>query len=398
MIRLNDLDQLERQSSLRASRVRPRTSIVRGQADILALMRLLTAVAAATLTLALSTHGATPATPIAPRRSSSSFDFSYVVRVTPSPSTHNVRVWVPVPSSDEFQTISQVRLEAPVKVQMRKEVKYGDHYAYFTVHSSRTQSPFEIRLTFHVVRYERRLDLASAIDPAGPFPKDVAAFLQPDKLAPFDGVIASVAREQTRGLASPLEKARHIYEYVLSTMRYDHEGASAGCGDALWAFQSHRGNCTDFHSLFIGMARAAGIPARFEIGFVVPEGQKEGTVTGYHSWAEFFVNGIGWIPVDASQASQDPSQQDHFCGTIDARRVMVSMGRDISVMPAPQTGPFNYLVYPYIEMDVEPSPNYSIDFFFNEAQFISTPPSLIRKSIFAGGQWMTVGRSLRFPS
>src|SRR5438067_4218492 len=54
-------------------------------------------------------------------------------------------------------------------------------------------------------------------------------------------------------------------------------------------------------ALPICMMRAAGIPARFEIGFPLPEDQHDGTVPGYHCWAEFYVEPYGWIPVDASE-------------------------------------------------------------------------------------------------
>ena len=289
---MSDSGWLRQWCLLRASLVRLRTVVARRKGNVLA--RLTVAVVVATFSFALSS-GATSQNPFAPTRPSSSFDFSYVVRVSPSSSAHNVRVWVPLPSTDEFQTISEVRLEAPVRVRMRREERYGDRYAYFMINSSRIQAPFEIRLTFHVVRYERRLDLASAIDPPSPFPKGVAAFLQPDKFVPVDGAIASVARELTQGLASPLDKARSIYGYVVSTMRYDHAGSKAGSGDAARAFQSQSGNSADFHSLFIAMVRAAGIPARFQIGFLLPDGHEEGALAGYHSWAEFYVNGLGWF-------------------------------------------------------------------------------------------------------
>jgi transglutaminase-like putative cysteine protease len=373
----------------RGTRVAPR------QGNILT--RLFAAVAVSTFSFALWVSAATSQVPPASKRSSRSFDFSYVVRGVPSPHMHNVRVWVPLPSSDKFQTISEVRLEAPVRVRMRKEKKYGNHYAYFILNSSRIQAPFEIRLTFHVVRYERHLDLASAIDTSGEPPKGLAAYLRADKLVPIDGVIAGVAREQTDGLASPLEKARRIYQYVVSTMHYDQEGSGAGTGDALRAFQWRRGDCADFHSLFIAMARAAGIPARFQIGFLLPEGH-EGTLTGYHSWAEFYVHGFGWIPVDAWQAGQDPSRRDDFFGAMDAHRVMISTGRDVAVIPAPTMGPFNYIVYPYIEMDGKPSGNYSIDFFFNDAGFKSATPSVVRRPIFARSQSAAGDRSLHVPS
>lgn len=67
-----------------------------------------------------------------------------------------------------------------------------------------------------------------------------------------------------------LAKALHIYDYVHATMRDNKTGEGWGRGDAVWACTSKRGNCTDFHSLFIGMMRSSGIPARFEIGFHYP--------------------------------------------------------------------------------------------------------------------------------
>ena len=52
-----------------------------------------------------------------------------------------------------------------------------------------------------------------------------------------------------------------------------------------------------------GPTRAEGIPARFIIGFPL-KADAEGTVPGYHCWAEFYLPGRGWIPVDASDASK----------------------------------------------------------------------------------------------
>src|SRR5437867_4454288 len=80
----------------------------------------------------------------------------------------------------------------------------------------------------------------------------------PDRLVPVDGKIGALAREVTRGKSTDREKARAIHDYVTSTMRYDKSGTGWGRGDALYACDARRGNCTDFHSLLIGMARAAG--------------------------------------------------------------------------------------------------------------------------------------------
>jgi transglutaminase-like putative cysteine protease len=337
----------------------------------------------ATGALSLRAGDPAPGASFASSPSSVSFDLSYVVRVEPPPGSHRVRVWIPLPSSDQYQTISQLQLKGPIKVQVHKDPKYGDRYAYFDVDSNRVKTGFAIRLAFHVVRYERRPALASSSESPKPFPRDVVPFLQADGLVPVDGVIASLSREQTQGVSDPLQKARKIYDYVIAAVNHDPVGAGSGRGDALWTAESHRGDCTDFHSLFIGMARAAGIPARLVVGFLLPEGQNQGTIPGYHSWAEFYVSGIGWIPVDVWQTSMDPSRRDYFFGAVDAHRVMVSMGRDVALTPAPEVGRLNYIAYPYLEADGKPSPIASMDLFFNASGFQGAAPTIFRHPIFA---------------
>jgi transglutaminase-like putative cysteine protease len=341
------------------------------------------AILLATSVLSLRAGEADPPAIFTPSPSSLSFDLSYVVRVKPPAGSRKIRVWIPLPSSDQYQTISQLQLQGPMKVQLHKEPKYGDRYAYLDVDSTRVKPGFEIRLAFHAVRYERHSALAAAGDLAKPLPKDVVPFLQADGLVPVDGVIASLSREQTQGVSDPLQKARRIYEYVISAVNHDPVGAGSGRGDALWAAESHHGDCTDFQSLFIGMARAAGIPARLAVGFSLPKGQTQGTIAGYYSWAEFYVSGRGWMPVDVWQASQDPSHRDYFFGALDAHRVMVSMGRDVALTPLPQVGRLNYIAYPYLEADGKPSPVVSMDFFFNAPGFQGAAPTIFRHPIFA---------------
>jgi transglutaminase-like putative cysteine protease len=174
-------------------------------------------------------------------------------------------------------------------------------------------------------------------------------YLQPDKMVPLNATIAELARTQTDGATQPMEKARRIYNYVASTMKYDKSGEGWGRGDAMWACDSKRGNCTDFHSVLIGMMRSSGIPARFEIGFPLPENKREGDISGYHCWAEFYIDGIGWIPVDASEASKHPAKRDYFFGAVDADRVMFTYGRDLRLAPEQIGEPLNYFIYPYAE-------------------------------------------------
>ena len=122
-----------------------------------------------------------------------------------------------------------------------------------------------------------------------------------------------------------------LYDHLAATMKYDKPADKPGWGqgDALWACESRFGNCTDFHSLIIGMARACHIPARFVIGFPLPGDRTEGEIAGYHCWAELYLEGIGWLPLDSSEASKHPEDRDRFFGRLDANRVEFTRGRDL---------------------------------------------------------------------
>lgn len=285
--------------------------------------------------------------------SARSFDFRYLVHVSAPPAgSHQLRVWVPLPYEDSYQSISGLRIQAPVPYEMRRETEYRDRYAYFDVGGDHLKTPFDVDVTFHATRREHRVSLQPVSDSKAEVASvEITHFLQPDRLVPIDGQIGELSQQQTAGAKDSVEKAHRIYDYVVATMHYDHDGSGWGRGDAVWACNAKHGNCTDFHSLFIGMARAAGIPARFEIGFPLPANANDGAISGYHCWAEFYVDKIGWIPIDASEAWKNPAKRDYFFGATDANRVMFSLGRDIRLSPPQADDALNYFVYPYAEVD-----------------------------------------------
>ncbi|MDA2913921.1 transglutaminase domain-containing protein [Acidobacteriia bacterium AH_259_A11_L15] len=283
------------------------------------------------------------------------FEFHYVTRIPAVPEgTGKLRLWIPVPESDNQQEISHLTIDSPVPYELYNDAKYGNRYAYLELDPGAEKVPIEVRMRFQVERREHQVVLdAPAGRPNATETKasELARSLQPDRLVPIDGMIAALAEQETRGLTEPLEKARAIYNYVVSTMRYDKSGEGWGRGDAIYACNSRKGNCTDFHALFIGMMRAAGIPARFEIGFLLPSNQRADDIPGYHCWAQFYLEGVGWVPVDTSEAWKDPARRDYFFGAHDEHRVLLSRGRDIRFNPAQQGELLNYFIYPYAELD-----------------------------------------------
>jgi transglutaminase-like putative cysteine protease len=285
------------------------------------------------------------------------FEFTYLTRIPALPADAKTsRIWIPLPQSDRYQTIDNLKIETPFGYTKHRDLEYGNEYLYLEFPAAKVTEPTEVRISFEVARREHRVALNAhpVTKQSGLTSPDLQRFLQPDRRVPLQGVIAELSAQQTVGLEDPLPKARAIYNYVIATMRYDKSGTGWGNGDAIWACTAKRGNCTDFHSLFIGMMRAAGIPARFEIGFPLPADQHDGAIAGYHCWAEFYVEPYGWIPVDASEAWKHPDKKDYFFGAHDDNRLQFTVGRDIRLDPPQQGDPLNYFIYPYAEVDGKP--------------------------------------------
>ena len=249
------------------------------------------------------------------------------------------RLWLPVPQSDEHQKIDDLTIDAPHRLTRDRR---GNQFAFVEGRAALT-------LACGVVRKERRLDRLDGAATAMPTPPDLARHLEPERLVPLDPRIRAWAAEVTPGARTDLEKARAIYNHVVATVKYDKSGQGWGRGDIYYACDARRGNCSDFHAIFIGYCRAVGVPARFAIGFPLPRGRRSGRIEGYHCWAEFYARGIGWVPVDASEAAQDPSRREYFFGAHDESRVEFSRGRDIRLEPAQRGEPLNFFVYPYAE-------------------------------------------------
>ena len=169
--------------------------------------------------------------------------------------------------------------------------------------------------------------------------------------------------------SEPLVRARLIYDHIVKTVSYDKTGSGWGRGDALYACDIRKGNCTDFHSLLIGQMRALKIPARFIMGFSLPCDRTEGGITGYHCWAEFYIEGKGWLPVDASDASKHPDKKERFFAGLDQNRVAFTLGRDIK-LPESEAGRLNYSIYPYAEVDGKEYSDIEYSFYFKDVSGI----------------------------
>jgi transglutaminase-like putative cysteine protease len=281
------------------------------------------------------------------------FTFQYSATVKDLPAgAQKVELWIPVPHDDSYQRVTNLRVETPYPYEMATGDQ-GNTILHLEIDRPK-ESSIPVTVTFHAVRRERIQPLVevSAKTATAP-PGDLSRWLKPDRLVPIDDQIKTWAREVVEAAQehTDLEMARAIYNHVVATVKYDKTGKGWGRGDIYYACDARRGNCTDFHAIFIGYARAMGIPARFAIGFPLPADRGEGKIAGYHCWAEFYAKGIGWVPVDASEAAKNPDKREYFFGAHDENRVELSKGRDVVLSPRQKGDPLNYFVYPYAEVD-----------------------------------------------
>src|SRR5262249_52364577 len=159
----------------------------------------------------------------------------------------------------------------------------------------------------------------------------VARLLKPDARVPIDGKPLELIKDRTLP-SDAMEKGRVLYDVVNNHMRYSKEGTGRDLGDAVWACDSKYGNCSDFHSLFISLARSQQIPAVFEIGFPLSTQRGAGEIAGYHCWAKFHTS-KGWVPVDISEANKNPEMREYYFGNLTEDRIALSSGRDLELVP-----------------------------------------------------------------
>ena len=136
-------------------------------------------------------------------------------------------------------------------------------------------------------------------------------------------------------------------------MQYDKVADGWGKGDFNRACEVGKGNCTDFHAKFTGVARAGGIPVRFTMGMSLSPKPKD-SGKGYHCWAHWH-DGKTWKPVDISEAQKllgkDDAKAQWFFGHLDADRLALSVGRDLTLAPKQAGKPLLFFVHPYVEVD-----------------------------------------------
>ena len=236
------------------------------------------------------------------------YEVTYQVEVLkPAGST---RVWLPVPltvDTDYQKGLGNTWSAEGGDIALLQELKYrmGIVGAEFPASN---KSP-RLTLVSRFATRDRAVDLSGSGRAAAEDPAVLELNLQPTELLPTDGIVRDTAGEITRGAKTDLQKARAIYEWVVDNTFRDPKVRGCGWGDIKTMLETRNlgGKCGDLNALFVGLARAAGVPARdvygvrvapSRLGYKSLGANSEVISKAQHCRAEFYARGIGWVPVD----------------------------------------------------------------------------------------------------
>ncbi|MEZ4655525.1 MAG: transglutaminase domain-containing protein [Candidatus Eisenbacteria bacterium] len=283
------------------------------------------------------------------------FDVHWSVDVKDVPEgAKDAKVWIAVPQELDEQQVKGLTVDTPYKWTTVQDPDFHNQVVEVTVPNP--PASFSVSLGAQVHRLPITGPKAATLTDA-----DRKLYLRKEALVSLSPRMHAIAD-------SLPNNARARYDYVLGLMTYDKTAPGWGHGDSERACDVKKGNCTDFHSLFMSLSRSEDVPTVFEMGYpTTPDGEVN-KVGGYHCWAWFYDAGSkGWVPVDISEADKHPEKAEFFFGHLDADRITFSRGRDVK-LPGMKGEPLNYLpAGGYVEVDGKPldsvsrSLTYSVD-------------------------------------
>ena len=320
-----------------------------------------------TLMTGLALQGRVTAAETDEQPAARSFEFIYTTTISGIAAGQGpVHIFLPLPIESAQQSLSAWSITSSTAEDgdalvgsVETESEYGNRY-WHAVLPEAYGTPIEIEARYEVTRRNGQADPANAArELSDRDPADLAKYLAANARVVVNHPVLEpiLAEIESRSIATRPDEnvavARSIYDWVIDNITYKKVGTGWGNGDTFWACSERYGNCTDFHSLFISLARTKEIPARFDMGFPVPEDRPRGNISGYHCWVNFYSAETGWFPVDAAEAFNHPERRDLYFGGRPLDRIHFTTGRDLRLGRGHQDRSLNYFIYPYVEVGGE---------------------------------------------
>ncbi|MGP0071930.1 MAG: transglutaminase-like domain-containing protein [Bryobacteraceae bacterium] len=232
-----------------------------------------------------------------------------------------------------------------------------------------------LTLTSHITTNDYAVSLAAPGQAPEIDRAELDYFLRPTKLLPTGGVVKSKAVEITSGSKTDLDKARAIYEWIVDNTFRNPKTRGCGVGNIRFMLESGDlgGKCADLNALYVGLARAAGLPARDAYGIRIAKSElgykslgtsSENIAKAQHCRAEVYLRGYGWVPVDPADVRKvvleeppgnrrldDPmvkKARERLFGSWEMNWMAYNFAHDVA-LPGSTGEPVSFLMYPQAE-------------------------------------------------
>ncbi|MDR3568012.1 MAG: transglutaminase family protein [Syntrophobacteraceae bacterium] len=293
---------------------------------------------------------------------------TYDIELNAAKGAKQARLWLPYPLSDNHQTISDIHVSGNYNSSaVYREPAGGATYLY--AQWTDISGPPSMVMSFHAVSKDRGIQ--NLKDSEKPVPETLKKYLASSRWAPANDY-RKLAAQIVEGKTSYLARVHAVYTWVIEhTFR---DNGVKGCGLGLTARTLTElkggGKCADISSVFVTMARAAGIPARDVFGLRLADPKSGDISTAFHCWTQFYLPGTGWVmadPADVRKMMLDRNiklkdagkWEKFFWGGDDLFRVALEKNARGVVFNPPQKGePLGYFMYPFAQVDGK-----SLDYF-----------------------------------
>ncbi len=302
--------------------------------------------------------------------------FEITTRVEVLEASPTTRVWLPTPLPDApyQRTLGDTYHAAGGRTVM---IETNANEPDILAAEWTEGNPAVLTLVSRVATRAHAVDLEAPSVPPPPDLSGFARFLKPTKYIPTDGIVKKTADAITGPRGTDIERARAIYDWIVENTFRDPKVRGCGVGDIRFMLESNSlgGKCADLNALFVGLARAAGIPARDVYGIRVAPSERgfrslglsgEDSTKAQHCRAEVYLTGHGWVPVDPADVRKvvleeppgnlplrDPRvarARGQLFGSWEGNWVAFNFAHDV-VLPASKRGALPYFMYPQGELD-----------------------------------------------
>ncbi|MBJ6750421.1 transglutaminase-like domain-containing protein [Geomonas anaerohicana] len=269
-------------------------------------------------------------------------------------------MWFPYPTSDLNQKIENLHFDGNYSTfTLSREPQSGALYLYTQWRGA--QKNRHLTVTFDATAQERKV--TKLVEQPAPIPPEVVKYVKAEFWIPSDEKkVKALSHQITAGKKGILKKARAVYDWVVDNTKRDPKVPGCGVGNVQATLAARSGKCADISTLFVALARAAGVPAREVFGLRLGRPGQTDISNGHHCWAEFYLPGTGWVPVDPADVTKAVLEKnltpamakpyrEYYFGAVDEFRIVLQKGGRGIAFSEGNKEKVNYFMYPYAEVD-----------------------------------------------